>query len=106
MLQSFGLSEEHANQKVSDVHMVEISRCYCKRWKLLCPYLDLEGIIVNDMELVSGSEGEKRRAFFAAWRERKGSDATYRRLLYALLKTGCREDAEEICKLLKSVDSL
>ena len=45
------------------------------------------------MVLMNVSEGERRRAFLAAWNKRKGSDATYGALLHALLKTGCQEDA-------------
>ncbi len=30
----------------------------------------------------------------------KGSEATYRKLVYALLKTSSRQDAEGVCKLL------
>ena len=57
-------------------------------------------IDVFDVDKLSGGEGEKRQAFLALWRERKGSEATYSKLLSALLNTDCREDAEWVCKLL------
>lgn len=101
-MQSLGISDEQANQRVSDIHMEEIPRHYCKHWNHLWPYLGLERIVVSDIEAMTGSEGEKRRAFLAAWRERKGSEATYGRLFHALLKIDCQEDAEGVCKLLKS----
>ena len=46
-------------------------------------------------------EDEKRATFFAKWKEAKGSDATYKALISALLEIGCAEDAECVCKLLK-----
>ena len=101
LMESSGLSEEGGNRRVSDIHIEEISRLYCKRWKLLCPHLEMEGIIVSDVDHTGNDEREKRRAFLAAWKENKGSGATYRRLLYALLKIGCREDAEAVCKLYR-----
>ena len=99
MIKSFGLSE-HVNQKVSDMHIEEISRCYCSQWRRLYSYLEMDKIVCSDVDRMSMSEKEKRHIFFSEWSQRKGCDATYSRLLYALLKTGCREDAEGVCKLL------
>ncbi len=101
MLETFSLLEEDTVKRVSDTHMEEIARSYCSRWRMLYSYLEVDKIVVSDVDHMSVSEGEKRHAFFAAWRERKGSDATYGRLLHALLKTGCRKDAEGVCELLK-----
>lgn len=98
----FGVSEEFVNRRVSDVHVVEISCCSCRYWKRLYPYLELEKIDVFDVDKQGGEEREKRRAFLELWRERKGREATYSKLLSALLMTDCREDAEEVCILLKS----
>lgn len=81
--------------------MEEIARSYCSNWRMLYSHLELDKIVVSDVDRMNVSEEEKRQAFFAAWRKRKGTDATYERLLYALLKTGCREDAEGVYKLLK-----
>ena len=100
MIRSFGLSEEDAIKRVSDIHMQEISRSYCSQWRMLYSHLEVEKIVVLDVDRMNVSEQEKRHTFFAEWRERKGSDSTYIRLLYALLKIGCREDAEGVCKLL------
>ena len=90
---------------VSETHMEEISHSYCSKWKLLYCHLEVDRIVVSDVDLMRASEREKRHAFLVMWKEKKGSDATYKRLLYALLKTGCREDAEGVCKLLISTDS-
>ena len=64
--------------------------------------MDLTSLVVNDIESTFASEMEKRLEFLIAWRKIKGSDATYKRLIDALLMIGCREDAEGIHKLLTS----
>ncbi len=102
LMESFGLSEEYFNKEISDVHLDQISRSYCGKWRELYCYLELDEILVSDMDHMIGSEEEKRRKFFAQWKEKKGSDVTYRRLLDALLEIGCRKDAEAICKLIPS----
>ena len=95
-----GLSEEQVNQRVSDSHMEEMSRCFCSRWRRLYPHLGLERIDVTDIDVKNTSEEEKRQAFFAKWREKMGYDATYQKLLCALLKIDSREDAEGVCNVL------
>ena len=45
---------------------------------------------------------EASSSFFSKWKEAKGSGATYRALISALLKIKCVEDAEGVCELLKN----
>ncbi len=99
-MKQFGLSEEHYNQKVSDPHVDTISRSHCKSWRPLYSHLELEEIVVSDTNKNHSLEVDKRNAFFSVWRAMKGSEATYRKLVYALLKTSARQDAEGVCKLL------
>ena len=104
-MKRFGLSEQDMIKKVSDTHMEKISRSYCSQWRSLYSYLEVDQIVVSDVDRMNSSQREKRCAFFTAWREKMGSDATYRSLVCALLKIGCQEDAECVCKLLSSTDS-
>ena len=55
---------------------------------------------MSDTDKNNDLEVEKRNAFFSVWRAMKGSEATYQKLVYALLKTSARHDAESVCKLL------
>ena len=55
--------------------------------------------VVPDIDQGPGGEDEKRRNFFFKWRDTKGSGATYKTLISALLEIDCREDAENVCKL-------
>ena len=89
--------------KVSDIHMLEISRLYCAKWRLLYSPLELDKMVVNDVDhMQNATEDEKRHAFLVTWRERKGCGATYEKLIHALMKIGRQEDAEGIQKLIAS----
>lgn len=92
------------NQRVSDQHIEKFSRSHGKKWRSLPPYLELETIAVDDIDRNPRTltEEEKRHAFFSKWKHVKGSRATYRRLVGALLKIQCREDAENLCEMLKT----
>lgn len=87
---------------VRDIDVDKISRSCCKDWERLPPYLEMKKIVVNDINREGGSEEGKRRKFFTEWIEEKGREATYKKLIGALLQIGCRNDAEKICKLLQS----
>ena len=81
--------------------MVEISQ-FVEKWNLLYPYLNVDESIVNDAERSYTTEVDRKRYFFRTWKERKGSEATYHQLIYALLQINCRNTAEKICSLLAS----
>lgn len=96
----FSLSDRDWDKKISDVHADKISRLYCEKWRSLYPYLKLDKIVVADTERNYGAEGERRKCFITNWRKTKGSKATYKVLVYALLTIDQRLDAENICRLL------
>ncbi len=96
-----GLSEECCDSKVSDVHLEKISRFLSQSIQCLVPYLGIKQRIASDIdELSHKGEKEKRHTFLIKWREVKGSEATYRNLIQALLTIESVEDDEEVCKLL------
>ncbi len=97
-----GLREEHCNREIEDQDIEYISRNLCKMWRALPPLLSMPKPTENDIERDHIKEKEKRRAFFLEWKEAAGSDATYLRLIGALLKIVSREDAEAVCELLLS----
>ena len=98
----YGLSEEKFNEQISDAHADKIARFYCKDWRLVCYYLEMGSIVVYNIEHDCETEEERRRRFFTTWKNMKGSGATYRMLIHALLETKRRLDAEKICILLQS----
>lgn len=102
LLEHYNVPREKYDQQISDSHLEEISRCGCKDWKSLSPHMKMENIVVEDILRDSRlSEREKRHNFLIQWKDIKGSEATYQKLISALLKIKCRNDAEIVCKLLK-----
>ena len=100
-MNEYGLSEEHYNLPVSDVHAHAISQSHCEHWRHLHSYLELDEIVVSNINRGPDIlEEDKRNTFFKRWRKMKGSEATYLKLVHALLKINCKEDAESVCQLL------
>lgn len=102
LMEFYGLTKMDYNEAISDKHLVEISESHCSRWEPLNPYLGMKRIIGDDINCGTGSEAEKRLNFFLKWKRVKGSAATYRTLLSALLAIDCREDAKSVCEMLIS----
>ena len=68
---------------------------------MLPSHLGVPQIYVHDINRNSTEESERRSNFFFGWKELKGSAATYKALITALLDIDCREDAEGVCRFLK-----
>lgn len=102
----YQLKEEDWNKKITDGDLGDISHSTCRKWKYLAPYLDVHTIIVEDIDHQRMDEEAKRFAFFDRWKQIKGEAATYGSLISALLQIEFREDAEWVCKLLQSHESL
>lgn len=105
LVDSHHLTEEDIDKQITDKHMEDISLSQCGKWRSLPAHLELVSIVVKDIDRCNAEEEEKRRKFFTTWKGEQGSRATYKRLIGALLRTKCRQDAEFICKLLKDTGS-
>ena len=101
LLEHYQLKEEDYNRPISDQHLDEIARSSCSQWRSLRPELGLKKIVEDDIERDLKNEEAKRRSFFYKWKHLQGSGTTYKRLVGALLKIGCQEDAESVCQLLQ-----
>ena len=100
-MEHYALSEEDCNQMISDLSLEDIARSSCRKWRDLPSRLVLPGILVEDIDRSGTGEGEKRLNFFREWKQMRGFDATYKRLIGALLDIRCREDAEFVCRLVR-----
>lgn len=91
--------------QVSDEDLDQLSSSCCEDYRRLPPYLGVEAIVLSDIiiERELKSETDRRLAFFRKWKKIKGSGANYQALISALLKINCREDADKICVLVKSL---
>ena len=103
LIEQYSLGKEFDNQ-VTDVDLERISRscCGCGKWKCLSPHLGMKPIKGDDIGLSASKEDEKRLEYFRMWKQSKGSDATYRNLVGALLEIECVDDAEKVCLLVKN----
>ena len=106
LIARYHLTEEDVNKQITDQHIEIISRTSCSQWKSLPAHLGLLPITARDIDRGPGDEREKRNTFLTTWKAMKGSEATYKKLINALLTIECREDAESVCELLKDADSV
>ena len=100
----YHLTEEDVSKQITDEHIevISSSTSLCSQWKSLPVHLGLATTIVGDIDSTPVTETEKKRDFFTTWKKEQGSNATYRKLLGALLEVPCKQDAESVCQLLKS----
>jgi hypothetical protein len=86
---------------VTDRHLEEISRLYCRAWKRLPTHLSLETIVADDIDKSLKEEEDKRYDFLKKWKKMKGSTATYRKLHDALKEIECVDDAEKVYEIMR-----
>ena len=101
----YNLQELGLNQQISDKHIQEFSKSHGRKWKLMPANLKLETIIADDIDRAPKPEEEKRHTFFSKWKLIRGSSATYKALITALLENDCGEDAESVCRLVPPTTS-
>ncbi len=93
------MSKEDCNKEISDEDLNVISTSYCKEFRKLSSHLGMTEINLHDIQCNENSEEGKRCAFFKKWKNVKGSGATYKALITALLKYNCKQDAEKVFKI-------
>ena len=103
LIERFELREEDCEKKMSDKQLDKIALSYCRKWELLCSQLEMEEIVEHDIKKSQSliTEEEKRRDFLFKWKNVKGSAATAKALISALLGINSVNDAEGVCQLLK-----
>ena len=104
LIAHFKLTEEDCEREVSDTDIVKIASSLHGKWKSqLPPLLGMDPIVVTDIVGAPGyiSEEDRRLAFFKEWKQQNGFDSTYKTIISALLEIKCRQDAENVCKILK-----
>ncbi len=100
-MEEFGLSEEQFDQVVSESHFEAITLCYSEKWRYLYTDLNMDLISVSNANRRHHHELDKRKAFFSEWKKKRGEEASYRKLVSALLNIDRRQDAEGVCRLLQ-----
>ena len=96
----YQITEATISRQVTDQHIDEISRSYCKKWRLLLTQFEMEKIVADDIGRKNIDEDEMRHDFLSKWTEEKGSEATYKVLISALLKIKQKKEAEGVCEMI------
>ena len=92
------LTEKDISKKVNVSHLEFTSRSCYKQWKSLPPILGLQSSVIDK---TPKDEKIKCFSFLLSWMTTKGSGATHKQLLTALLKINCEEAAEMLCTRIK-----
>lgn len=93
--------EGFLDNKCSDEHVLTISTILTS-WKVVASHLELTDQQIEDINNDFRTEKERRLNCLKEWKQYYGFKATYRKLLQALLKSGHRNTADEICYKLMS----
>ena len=97
----YGLTEAELAQKCSDEHMLDIGEFIS--WQDVGPHLpDISKDDVEDVHKDGFDQTDRRRRLMSLWEERNGEDATYDAMITAMTKARKNDEAERVCKLLRS----
>lgn len=98
------LSKEILDSEVSDEHIAEIV-CSFHEWHFIATRLELSDVEQKDIEEVYPRNYKlQRRESLHIWKEKFGSEATYRKLIVALCSEGQSKAAEELRDLAMNSD--
>ena len=101
LLVTHGVAREDSDKQIGDKDIDKISQSCGFPYGRLSSYLGMKQVCAQDAKQDGKSEPDRRAGLLEGWKQLKGSDATYRALIAALLEMERRDDAEVICKLLK-----
>lgn len=105
LLLKYELAAKDCDVEISNKHLDKISSSCNLPYERLSPYLEMEQVCAQDIKQDENSGLERRLAWLKKWKKIKGSAATYRALILALLEIEYKDDAEKICIWLKTSNS-
>lgn len=103
LVEKYQFSAEELNKKVTENDLDKLALSHGKKWRRLPPHLGLSKSVKDDIDSSHQDERDKRYDFFIFWKERRGSEATFKVLITSLLSIECQEDADYACQILESV---
>lgn len=93
-----GPNQEECTSEVADVDLEKFTHTHAQDWRCLPPHLEMHGIIVKHLERKLVDERERRYNFFTEWHSQKGSDATYEKLVKALVTDQVQKLCVRYCR--------
>ena len=101
LMEHYSLNEQDCSKQFQDKLLDKIADTYCREWRKLRSQFEMPSIVEHDIDHSATDEENKRRDFLLKWKRVKGSAATPKALINALLEIKCRDDAEGVCQLLQ-----
>ena len=98
-MRAAGVSLQKLDKPCSDEDLITISSDLIQL-RTVAPRLGLKEGAIEEIEIDTRTEGEKRLKVLRKWKETYGSRATYRVLIEALLKCNMADLVEKVCCLL------
>ena len=98
LLKEVGIPMSLLEQRCSDDHLTSISLFLY--WRKVAPHLGLDETDIEEIDSKK-IEPEKRLEMLQKWKMKKSYLATFKVLVEALLKVGCADHAERVCRLLQ-----
>ena len=103
LLKKHRLTDKDINRQVNVNNLERTSHFCYKQWKSLPSHLGVHSNVVGEIDKTHKDEKTKCLNFLLWWN--KGSCATYKQLLTALLSIKCEQAAEMLCTRLKESGS-
>ena len=94
------ISVDLLDQPCSDEHLKSISLFL--DWRNIAPHLGLSEIDIEDIISEERKESDRRRKALLKWKTKYSYKATLKSLVEALMRVGNADNAEKVCRLLKS----
>lgn len=98
-VREFSIPVELLDERISDEHILEVSRFL--EWRTVARWLKLDDTEVDEVDCGNESEQDKRYKTLQKWNRKFAFKATYERLIEALLESGRADHAEKVCKVLQ-----
>ena len=93
----YHLTQNELNRKISSEHILVIQQTIS--WRQVGKFL-LKRVTLDDIQKDGTDETTRRDMMLAKWQERFGNDATYDKLIDAMIKAEKIEEAEGVCNLI------
>ena len=97
-----GLAADELSKPCNNSIITSLADCF-SQWRVISLLSELD---INDIDRNKPTEEEKRIAALRKWRDMNGSEATYKVLVDALLSSGERYQAENLCRKILADHSM
>ena len=100
LVREVGISVDLLDQRCSNEHLKSISLFL--DWRDIAPHLGLSERDIEDIEADTRTESGRRLKALQKWKKKYSYKATLKSLVVVLLKIESGDDAEKVCRYLKS----